>query len=275
MQFVEASGARIPALGLGTWELEGAQAERMVEAALGIGYRHIDTAERYGNEVEVGNAIRQSGLPRGDVFLTTKIWPDRFHEGDFERAVEEGLDRLKLGYIDLLLLHWPSHTIPLDETLAALEDVKERGLARHVGVANFTTRLLGEALDRLKVPLVTNQVEYHPFLSQDTLLRYQRAEDVALTAYCPVARGKVFSNPVLTRIGRRYGKNEAQVALRWLIQQEGVIAIPRTSKPENARLNYQIFDFALEEQEMRDIFELRSPRGRMVEGELSPEWDSE
>ncbi|SNB52425.1 Aldo/keto reductase [Arboricoccus pini] len=274
MHLVQANGARIPALGFGTWELKGADAERMVSAALDIGYRHIDTAQYYGNEVEVGRAVRNSGLPRAEVFVTTKIWPDRFREGDFEVAVEESLDRLRLGYIDLLLLHWPSQTVPLDETMAALDDVKERGLARHVGVSNFTTRLIEESLDSLKAPLVTNQVEYHPFLSQRKLLTYQRQEDIALTAYCPLAQGKVFGHPVIADIAQRYGKNEGQIALRWLVQQEGVIAIPRSAKEANARRNFEIFDFSLEEEEMQRLFALQNPRGRLVESELSPEWDS-
>jgi 2,5-diketo-D-gluconate reductase B len=274
MHLVDANGAKIPALGFGTWELRGDLARQLVESAIEIGYRHIDTAQMYGNEAEVGAAIRACGLPREQLFVTTKIWPDRFRKGDFERAVEESLDRLKIGWVDLLLLHWPNPSVPLSETLPALEEVKEAGIAKHVGVSNFTTRLLDEALRTSRAPIVTNQVEYHPFLSQRALLDKQRPLRIALTAYCPLARGKVFGNSVLERIGAKYGKNAGQISLRWLVQQDGVVAIPRTSRPENAKVNYEIFDFKLTPEEMAEISGLGSPSGRVVNGAFAPEWDT-
>jgi 2,5-diketo-D-gluconate reductase B len=276
MHLVDANGAHIPALGFGTWELRGATAQSMVETALEIGYRHIDTAQMYGNEAEVGAAIRASGLPREDIFLTTKIWPERFRAGEFERAVEESMLALKLGWADLLLLHWPNPAVPLSETLPVLEGIKGRGLAKHIGVSNFNTRLLDESVRIARTPIVTNQVEYHPFLTQHRLLERQRQLGIALTAYCPLARGRVFGNPVLERIGQQHGRNVGQVALRWLVQQQGVIAIPRTSTPQNARTNFEIFDFELTDEEMREIHGLGSPEGRVVNNPgYAPEWDAD
>jgi diketogulonate reductase-like aldo/keto reductase len=275
MHKVQANGAVIPALGFGTWELRGAHAQEMVEQALAIGYRHIDTAQMYGNETEVGAAIRTSGLPRDDIFLTTKVWPDRFKRGDFERSVEESLARLKVACVDLLLLHWPSSTVPLAETIPALDAVRERGLARHVGVSNFTLALLEETLKIARSPIVTNQVEYHPFLSQAPLLGMLRPRGISMTAYCPLARGRVFSDPTLRRIAESHGKGPGQIALRWLVQQEGVIAIPRSSKLEHIQANRAIFDFTLSVEEMATIDALSQQRGRIVNVTgLAPHWDT-
>ncbi len=274
MHNVEAHGARIPALGFGTWELRDGLAVRLVEAALEIGYRHVDTAQMYENEREVGTAIRTSGIDRAEIFLTTKVWPDRFREGDLQRSVEESLDRLGLEAVDLLLLHWPNPAVPLAETMAALNDARARGMTRHIGISNFPSRLMQEAIRLSAAPLVTNQVEYHPFLSQNRVLAACRAAGMALTAYCPLARGRVFGDPVIERIAARHRKSPAQVALRWLVQQEGVVAIPRSSKPEHARANFEIWDFALDEAEMRAISALGSPAGRIVDiAGLAPAWD--
>ncbi len=274
MHEVEAHGARIPALGFGTWQLSGDVARSMVETALEIGYRHIDTAQMYGNEAEVGAAIRESGVPREEIFLTTKVWPDKFRKGVFQRSVEESLRRLGLPSVDLLLLHWPNAEVPLSETMGALDEVRERGWAKHVGISNFTTRLIDEALACARSPLVTDQVEYHPFLSQAAVLEKLRGNGMALTAYCPLARGKIFGNPTLEGIAKRHDKSVGQVALRWLVQQPGVIAIPRSSKPEHARANWAIFDFALSDEEMNEIAALGAPGGRVVDvAGVAPAWD--
>jgi len=275
MHKVDANGAAIPALGFGTWQLSGDTARRMVEAALAMGYRHVDTAQMYGNEAEVGAALRGSGLRRGELFVTTKVWPDRFRAGDLQRSAEESLARLGLDQVDLLLLHWPSPTVPLAETMEALNDVAARGWARHLGVSNFTTALLDEAIRLSERPLATNQVEYHPFLRQEAVLTACRRHGMALTAYCPLARGRVFSDPTLARIAQRHGRTPGQVALRWLVQQEGVVAIPRSSSPEHARANFALFDFALDEQEMDEIAALAAPQGRIADiAGLAPAWDS-
>jgi 2,5-diketo-D-gluconate reductase B len=274
MEPVAAGAARIPRLGFGTWELRGRHAQAMVETALELGYRHLDTAQMYGNEAEVGAAIRAVGLPRAEIFVTTKVWPDRFRAGDLERSAEESLARLGLDAIDLLLLHWPNPNVPLAETLAALERVAARGIARHLGVSNFTVALLDEALALAARPLVCNQVEYHAKLDQSALLARVRGAGMALTAYCPLARGKLVLDPVLQRIGARHRKSAGQVALRWLVQQDGVIAIPRSGKPEHARANIAIFDFALSAEEMAEIDRLAQGRGRVVDlPGLAPDWD--
>jgi diketogulonate reductase-like aldo/keto reductase len=276
MHNVNANGASIPALGLGTWNLRDATARHMVGLALDIGYRHIDTAQMYGNEAEVGDAIAASSVARDDIFLTTKIWPDNFRDGDLQRAVEGSLSKLKVAAVDLLLLHWPSRDIPLAQTIKALNDVKRRGMARHIGVSNFTVKLLEQALDLSEEPLVDNQVEYHPFLSQRSVLAKCRAAGLALTAYCPIARGKVFGNATIEAIAAKHNKNVAQITLRWLLQQDDVIAIPRTSKEANARSNFEIFDFRLSDAEMAQISALADPHGRMVNvSGVAPDWDQD
>jgi len=274
MKIVEAHGARIPALGFGTWQLAGDTARRMVMTALEIGYRHIDTAQMYGNEAEVGQGIRESGLARDDIFLTTKIWPDQFKADAFRRAARERLELLKLEQVDLLLLHWPNPDVPLAETIEALNRAKEEGLTRHVGVSNFNRRLLDEAVGLSAAPIVTNQVEYHPFLDQTRLLEGCRGHGVSLTAYCPLARGRILDDPTLTEIARRHGRTVGQVTLRWFLQQDGVIAIPRTSNPKRAEENFGITDFELSDDEMRRIHGLGSPEGRVVTAmAFAPEWD--
>lgn len=276
MHRVAANGADIPALGFGTWELRGATAQRLVEAALAIGYRHMDTAQMYGNETEVGAGLRASGLPRDEVFVTTKIWPDRFRAGDLERSVDESLSRLRLDSIDLLLLHWPSREVPLPETMGALNRVHAAGKARHIGISNFTTAMIEDAVRLSTAPLAADQVEYHPMLSQRAVLDSCLRHGMALTAYCPLARGRVFKDSTLRRIADKHGRGAGQVALRWLVQQEGVVAIPRSSSEAHARSNFEIFDFALSEVEMKEITALGAPAGRVVNvAGVAPKWDAE
>jgi 2,5-diketo-D-gluconate reductase B len=274
MQVVEANGASIPVLGFGTFRLEEREARRMVDTALGIGYRHIDTAQVYENEAGVGQAIEGSSVSREEVFLTTKVWVDSFDRKSLPNSVDESLGKLRTEYVDLLLLHWPNPEVPLAETLEALNRVREEGKTRHIGVSNFTTRLLAEAVELSEAPLAANQVEYHPFLDQSRLLAAVRQNGMALTAYSPLARGKVAQDRTLQEIGERHGKTPAQVALRWLIQQEGVNAIPKASSRERAASNFDIFDFELSEEEMETIGGLRSPDGRLTSpAGLAPEWD--
>lgn len=274
VQTVKANGAEIPALGFGTWQLSGAQCEEALAVALTDGYRHIDTAQVYGNEREVGRAIRGSFVKREEVFLTTKVARDRMREGDLQRSVEESLERLATDCVDLLLLHWHVPDVPLKETMAALCEVKRRGLVRHIGVSNFTVDLLDQAVSHADEPLVANQVEYHPYLNVKPVLTACRKHGMALIAYAPLAKGRVFSDPRLVRIGEAYGKNGGQVALRWLIQQPGVAAIPRSSKAEHIRQNNDIFDFELTEAEMDEISRLAEPGGRIVNPAWAPDWDA-
>lgn len=267
-------GAKIPKLGFGTWELKGETCRKRVKDALDIGYRHIDTAQQYGNEEEVGAAIAESGVPRDDIFVTTKVWMDQFREGDLQKSLRESLVKLKMDAVDLALLHWPNPDVDLEETIKALNAARQEGLTKHIGISNFTTQWMGEAVKHSDAPLVTNQCEYHPFIDQTPVLEACRRYGMSFTAYSPIAQAEVFGNDVLKEIARRHRKNEAQVALRWLIQQEDVIAIPRTSKEEHARDNFDVFDFELSDEEMERIFDLSRPNGRLIDPEWAPAWDT-
>jgi diketogulonate reductase-like aldo/keto reductase len=270
---VKANGVEIPAIGLGTWDLRRATCETCVAAALDAGYRHIDTAAMYDNEHEVGHAVRASSIPRDEIFLTTKVWYDNAGDGPLQRSVEDSLVRFKLDYVDLVLMHWPDKGTPIVETMRALEDVKARGLARHVGVSNFTVPLIEEAVTHSSQPLALNQVEFHPYLDQSRVLEACRKHGLALTAYSPLAKGRVFDEPVLREIGENHNKNAGQVTLRWLVQQEHVIAIPRSSKPANIIAAYNIADFMLSKEEMKRISGIAHPNGRMVDFDFAPDWD--
>jgi 2,5-diketo-D-gluconate reductase B len=272
MLYVEAKGARIPAVGLGTWDLRGRTCARMVEQALRLGYRHIDTAEMYGNEREVGEGLRASGISRDDVFITTKVWPDNLAPADLERATKESLARLSLAHVDLLLIHWPSPRIPLAETMGALCRMKQAGFARHIGISNFTVPLIEEAVRLATEPLVTNQIEWHPYLNQSKVVTACRRHGIAVTAYSPIARGHAGDDTQLRRIGAHRGKTAAQISLRFLIQ-EGAVVIPRTSKLERLKENLTIFDFELDPSEMAEICKLADEPTRVVDWSGAPNWD--
>lgn len=271
---IEANGAKIPLIGLGTWDLRGRSCARVVEQALRLGYRHIDTAEMYDNEREVGEGIRAAGIKRNDVFLTTKIWPSHFAPRELERAARDSLVRLRLSEVDLLLLHWPNPQIPLEETLGALCKVKRDGLARHIGISNFTVALIEQALKIATEPLVCDQVECHPFLDQSKVIAACRAHHLAVVAYSPIARGAVRNDKTLSRIGAAHKKTAAQICLRFLVQQ-GIVVIPRTSKLERLSENAAIFDFKLSDEEMGEIARLGSRDGRLVDWAYSGHmnWD--
>ena len=276
MKVIEANGARIPAIGLGTMTLKDAVCVDVVTTALRLGYRHIDTAERYGNEAAVGEGLAQglraAGLSRDDVLVTTKVYQDKLAPADFEKSVDESLTKLKLSCVDLLLIHWPNPRVPLADTIGALCRTKRDGRTRHVGVANFTTALLDQAVALSPEPLVTNQIEMHPFLDQSKVLAACRRHGLAVTAYCPIARGKVPGQGVLERIGQAHGKSAAQISLRYLVQQD-VIPIPRSANPDHLAANLQIFDFALSAQEMAEIGGLKRSDGRVVNPPHAPQWD--
>ena len=274
MHVVEAKGATIPLVGLGTWDLRGRTCARITEQALRLGYRHIDTAEMYDNEREVGEGLRASGVKREAVFITTKVWPSHFAPRELERSAKDSLVRLRLSEVDLLLLHWPNPHIPLSETLGALCKVKRLGLARHIGVSNFTVAMIDEAVALADEPLVCNQIEVHAFLDQSKVIAACRRHGMAVVAYSPIARGGVKSDKALSRIGKLHGKSAAQVALRFLVQQD-IVVIPRTSRIERLSENLAIFDFALGDAEMAEIAGLASRHGRVVNYSYSgsPKWD--
>jgi diketogulonate reductase-like aldo/keto reductase len=267
-------GVEIPALGFGTYELNNDDAAKMVAEAAKIGYRHFDTAQMYHNEEGVGRGLKASGLARDDYFLTTKVWHDKFQSGDLQTSVVESLRKLDLDHVDLLLLHWPTDDVPLEETMAALNEVKNLGMTRLIGISNFPTALIDKAVSLTNVPLTVNQVEYHPYLDQSKVLESLHAHDMLLTAYCPIARGNVMKDATLKAIGKKYGKSAAQVTLRWLMQQDGVMAIPKSGSPKNAAANFDIFDFELSENDMTAIHDLANPNGRLIDPSFAPKWDA-
>ncbi|NTS30941.1 aldo/keto reductase [Phyllobacterium sp. BT25] len=271
---VNANGAEIPAIGFGTFRMPGSDVLRMVPAALKLGYRHVDTAQIYGNEAEVGEAIANSDVARGDVFLTTKVWVDKYRHDAFVRSVDESLKKLKTDYVDLLLLHWPQSDVPLAERIGALNEVRDAGKVRHIGVSNFNTALMAEAVKLSKAPIVTNQVEYHPYLDQSAVLDAARKAGMSITAYYAMADGKVVDDPAIKAIAAAHGKSAAQVVLRWLVQQQGVVALSKTVSAERAKANFDIFDFELSNDEMQALHALARPNGRIVNpGHLAPKWD--
>jgi len=275
MHNVEANGANIPAIGLGTWTLKDEAATRLVAGAIGSGYRHVDTAAMYENEEAVGAGLRASGVSRDEIFLTSKVWPSDIADGDLQRSVEASLRRLQVDRLDLALIHWPSRTIPLADTIRALNEVKDRGLARHIGVSNFTVALLDEAAALSRHPLACNQIENHPYLNQDRVMAACRRHGIAVVSYCPLARGsELFGEPAVTAAAGRNGRTPAQIVLRWQVQQNGVVAIPRSSNPERIAQNLRVFDFALSADEMAALDALRGRGMRICDFEFSPDWDA-
>ena len=263
-------GTEIPRLGFGTWLITGRDATDGVRDALEIGYRHIDTARMYGNEAEVGAGIEAGGVDRGEIWLTTKVWPDDFEPARLKAAAEDSLRSLRTDYVDLLLLHWPSSDLPLEPTLQAMEELRQAGRIRHAGVSNFPAGMLRRALEI--VPLLADQVEYHPFLAQDELLDVVRQDDLTLTAYSPLAHGKVPRDPDLTAIGEQYGKSAGQVALRWLLDQPNVTTVPKASSHARRAENFDVFDFSLSDADRERIAGLRKDR-RTADPAWAPDWD--
>lgn len=261
---LEAGGVCVPKLGLGTWQNTGPQCAETVRTALELGYRHIDTAQVYGNEAMIGKGIAAAGVDREDIFLTTKVGRSNLRHDDVLKSVRESLDRLNVEYVDLLLIHWPHPRVPLAETLEAMTDLQDDGLVSHLGVANFTRSQLQEAIRVADSPLVTDQVLYHPLKDQSELRTFCVEHDVALTAYSPLARGAVVGDELLGEIGERYDKTAAQVALRWLVQQNGVVAIPKATSRSHLAENLAVFDFSLTDEEMERIHDRQPSLGRRV-----------
>lgn len=273
---VTVGGASIPAIGYGTWPLKDEECARGVAAALECGYRHIDTAAMYENEAAVGEGLRASGVPREQVWITTKVWWEDIGDGALQRSAEASLERLGVDQIDLLLIHWPSRTVPLSESIRALNDVKRRGLTRHIGVSNFPSRMLDEAVSLSEEPIVANQCEYHPYLDQSKVLAACKRHGVALAAYCPLGRGSVggvLEEPVVQEIAERVGRTPAQVVLRWHLQQPGIVPVPKSSNPKRIAENLNVFGFELDEADMGRLSGLARPDGRVVNLAFAPEWD--
>jgi 2,5-diketo-D-gluconate reductase B len=275
METVFANGARIPVLGYGTYGMSSPDLLRMVPHALKAGFRHIDTAQVYRNEGAVGDSIASSGVARAEVFITTKVWVNNYPPRLFAASVDESLKKLRTDYIDLLLLHWPNDAVPLADQVGALNAVVKAGKVRHIGVSNFNRALMAEAVRLSQAPLVTNQFEYHPYLNQSALIASTRRAGLAVTAYTGMALGRVFSDTTLAAIAARHRKGIAQVVLRWLVQQDGVVALSRTTDEQRAVENIAIFDFDLDQEEMVAIHALAQPASRIVSPPgLAPEWDA-
>jgi len=269
MEYVTAQGARVPAIGIGTYLWRGEGCRRGIESALEIGYRHIDTGDHYNNYAEIGSAMAASDVDREDVFLTTKVPGDELAYDEVHEATERGLAELNFEYIDLLLVHWPSPDVPIEETMRAFNDLRDDGKVRHIGVSQFSVPRLRKAMEASEAPIVTNQVEYHPYFRQTTfrweeegeidLFEFCADHDIFITAYSPLAVGEVLSNDTIEEIGRRHGKSPAQVVLRWHLQQ-GVCPIPKASSRTHQRENFDVFDFELMDREMATIGDLSGPR---------------
>ena len=275
MPAVAANGARIPAIGFGTYGMARADMLRMIPAALKGGFRHIDTAQIYHNEQEVGECIASSGIPRSDLFVTTKVWVANYPRSRFAGSVDESLRKLRSDYIDLLLLHWPHDSVPLAEQIGLLNETVRAGKVRHIGVSNFNRQLVDQAIGLSAAPLVTNQFEYHPYLNQPLVIEATRKAGLAVTAYCAMALGRVLTDPTIAEIADSHARTIPQIVLRWLIQQDGVVALSRTTNPDRIAENLAVFDFKLGEDEMAAIQRLARPNSRIVNPVgLAPAWDA-
>ena len=270
MIYQHIQGAKVPALGYGTWQIEGDTCREGVEHALAIGYRHIDTAQGYENEDQVGTGINNSGVPRDQIWLTSKLRPDWFDADTARKRTEESLSKLQTDYLDLFLLHWPNDEVPLEETLGVMREFQDAGRIRHVGISNFTPTQMRKANDILRV--FTNQVEYHPYLHQRFVRETAKDLGMLVTAYSPIAQGAVLDDPTLNEIGAAHGKSAVQVTLRWLIQQDDVAAIPKAASASHRESNFDIFDFELSDDEMKAVHALEREQ-RLIESPYSPAWE--
>ncbi|SNY91616.1 Aldo/keto reductase [Cohaesibacter sp. ES.047] len=275
MLYVHSNGATMPALGFGTFRMEPKDVVKMVPLAIKQGFRHIDTAQAYGNEDAVGEALVASGIARDEIFLTTKVWIDNFDPQDFLPSIEDSLKKLRVDHVDLLLLHWPFvKKVPMDVQMPEFNKAVDRGMTRHIGLSNYTVSQINQAVSLSKAPIVTNQVEYHPYLSQQLVLNACKQHGMALTSYYGMADGLVPRDERLADIGSAYGKSAAQVALRWLIQQPNVAALSKTVNPSRLAENFDIFDFSLSTGDMEAIHALARQDGRLLSpAQRAPDWD--
>jgi 2,5-diketo-D-gluconate reductase B len=272
MERITAQGMRMEKLGLGTWRMAGGQCAASVQTALGLGYRHIDTAEMYGNEDAVGEAIANSGVARGDIHLTTKVWWDNLAGDGIARAIEASLRRLRTDYADLYLIHWPAPDMDLPAAIRGLMQVQERGLARAIGVANFPVALLRRAVEELGAPIACNQFEYHVLLGQARLVQYCRAKGIPVVAYAPLAQGRLAEHEELQAIAQKHRATAAQVALKWLLEQDGVAAIPKARRREAQQANLDALRIELDETDRAAIAMLPKDK-RFVQPGFAPRWD--
>lgn len=272
MQYKNIQGIEVPEIGLGTYKLHDRECTNIVRQALDIGYRHLDTAQMYKNEREIGEAMSVSTVPREDIFLSTKIWHTNLDSEDVLQTTEQTLRNLDTPYVDLLMIHWPNEQYDLRDTIEAMLVLRDQGKAMNIGVSNFPLSLLTKVNEEIRAPIFCDQVEFHPFIDQLDLLDYAIENDIMITAYSPLAQGKVEQNEVLQEVGEQHGKSPSQVSLRWLIEQENVVAIPKSSSREHLEENFNIFDFELTDDEFEQI-DLIDKNTRLVNPSFAPTWD--
>jgi 2,5-diketo-D-gluconate reductase B len=272
MEHLQTLGLSLPRLGLGTYRMQGDVCRAAVESALALGYRHIDTAEMYGNEDAIGAAIAAAGMARKDLHVTTKVWNENLAPEAIRRAFDTSLKKLRLDHVDLYLVHWPARNMNLPAMFETLLRLQEEGRTRAIGVANFNVALLKTVVEEIKAPIACNQVEYHVMLDQTPLRKYLAAKAIPLVAYCPLAQGRAASDETLAAIGRKHGASAAQVALKWLLDQDGVAAIPKASRMESQRANLDALDIGLDDEDRQAIAGLPKDK-RLVNPGFAPAWD--
>ena len=272
MDDMKTQGIKMPQLGLGTFRLQGDECRAAIESALGLGYRHLDTAEMYGNEEAIGAALATARIPRENLHVTTKVWNENLAPDAIRRAFDASLKKLRLDHVDLYLVHWPSKNMNLPAVFETLMKLKSEGRTRAIGVANFTVALLKTVVEEIKAPIACNQVEYHVMLDQTKLLNYLRSNSIPLVAYCPLAQGRAASDETLAKIGRKHGFSAAQVALKWLLDQEGVAAIPKAARAESQKANLDALKLKLDDADRSAISALPKDR-RCVNPGFAPAWD--
>ena len=272
MQSLTTQGVAIPRLGFGTFRMPGTDAQPVVESAIALGYRHIDSAAMYENESSVGAAIAASGIKRNDLFITTKVWHDQLEPAALQRAFDTSLRKLRLDYVDLYMIHWPARDMNMAATLEALMELRERGLARAIGVCNFTLPMIRHAVEEIGAPIASVQLEYHPFLSQARSLAYLRGKGIPLTAYAPLAQGRAASDPTLASLGQKHHCTAAQIAIAWLLDQEGIIVIPKAARAESQKANLDAQRIQLDDEDRAAIAALPKDQ-RFVRPAFAPDWD--
>lgn len=262
----------VPKLGMGTWQIKGSQCVQCVQEALEIGYRSIDTAQAYENEKEVGQGLKESQIPRDEIFLTSKVWRDNLSKEDVIKTTEKSLENLQTDYVDLMLIHWPNEKYDLKDSLHSLIDLKKSGKVRNFGLSNFPTTLLQNAQE-IAPDFVCDQVEYHPYLNQDKVLEWLKKHNKFLIAYSPLARGKVFKDETIKKIAENKNISHAQVTLSWLLRQDRVVAIPKSSSKKHLESNWKSQKVVLDDQELTELNGLTYNQERLIDPEWSPKWD--